>query len=790
MLKMRIGFWMLVVLQLISSVKAQQFSAIDIKLKHLAKVTSNYPQEKIHLHFDKPYYVVGEDIWFKAYTVTAEKNEPSQLSKILYIDLIDQNKAIRKSITLPLENGLAKGNINLADSLNEGNYRIRAYTNYMRNYDSSFFFEKAIEIGHVATEKKTIAKPENSLKFDAMFFPESGNLLAGVRNKVGVKIITSNGIGANMEGYVVDEKNDKVAFFKTEYAGMGVFAFSPLEKETYKAVLTTADGKTSSFALPQVLSYGYSLSVNSNNESVRIGVFCSKNLINSDVHLVAQANGVVLSTFTVKMDKAAVVANIPKIIFPTGIVQLTLFDANFAPIAERLLFVNHNDQLNIELSNRYENVALGKAQISLEVKDNQRNNIDGSFSVAVTDVNKVAIDENEETTILSNLLLTSDLKGYIEKPNYYFNNVDENKLRHLDNLMLTQGWRRFTWTDIIAQKEPEINFRPEQSFEITGKITGVNNKQIPNAKVNLFSTTPGLILNLDTISDVKGNFVFDRLDISDSSSFILQAKTDKNSKAINLIAMQKPTITNEIRIGNTLNIAPYITATKERFIELSKFNKLDKGILLKSVTITSAKPKSNLNIPNSANTSGVADYVITQEDLAKETSIIFPISRAPGWLGLAKMIADDQVVIIIDGIEVPGSELSAIPIQNIAGIELVTRNYNLAIYATGRKKRMFVTTKSGKANSPPATNTANLKNIGLSATKEFYSPNYDNPKTDRQAKDMRSTIYWNPNLNTDITGKASFSFFNASTPGTYRIVVEGMDNFGNLGRKVFNYEVK
>lgn len=791
MLKIRIGFWMLLVLQIaLPSAKAQQLNTIDAKLKHLTKITSNYPQEKVHLHFDKPYYVVGEDIWFKAYTVIAEKNEPSQLSKVLYIDLIDQNKTIKKTITLPIENGLAKGNINLADSLNEGSYRIRAYTNYMRNYDSSFFFEKAVEIGHVATEKKATLETKTSLKFDAFFFPEGGNLLAGVRNKVGVKILTSDGLGANMEGYVVNEKSEKVAFFKTEYAGMGVFAFSPLEKENYKAILTTADGKTSSFALPQVSSSGYSLNVNSINENIRIGVFCSKNLINSDVHLVAQGNGLVFSTFTVKMDKASVVANIPKATFPTGILQLTLFDANFAPIAERLLFVNHNDQLNLELSNSLENVVMGKAQISLNVKDKQNNNIDGSFSVAVTDANKVKIDEDDETTILSNLLLTSDLKGYIEKPNYYFNNVDEDKLRHLDNLMLTQGWRRFTWADIIAQKEPEINFRPEQSFEITGKITGLNNKPLPNAKVKLFSTTPGLILNLDTISDIKGNFVFDRLDVSDSSSFILQAKTDKNSNAINLIAMQKPTVTNEIRIGNTIDIVPYITATKERFVELSKFNKLDKGILLKSVTITSAKPKSHLNVANSANTSGTADHVITQEALAKETNILFPIKRVAGWLNLEEMIANDAVVIVVDGTIVPASVLNSIPIQDIAGIELITRIYNLAVYGDGRKKRMFVTTKSGKASSPPATNTANLKYIGLSATKEFYSPNYDDPKTDRQAKDMRSTIYWNPNLNTDITGKASFSFFNASTPGTYRVVVEGMDNFGNLGRKVFNYEVK
>ncbi|RZL43982.1 MAG: carboxypeptidase regulatory-like domain-containing protein [Pedobacter sp.] len=469
------------------------------------------------------------------------------------------------------------------------------------------------------------------MKIDAMFFPEGGNLLAGVRNKVGVKILTSDGLGANMEGYILDDKNEKIAYFKTEHAGMGVFAFSPIENRTYKAILTTTDGKTSSFSLPKALNSGYSLNVNSSDENIRVGIFCSKNLTNRDVYLIAQANGIVFSTFTVKMDDVSLVANMPTNKFPTGIVQFTLFDSSFTPIAERLLFVNHNDQLNLNILTSTENKILGKAHIALDVKDKQINSIDGNFSVAVTDASKVLINEDEETTILSNFLLMSDLKGYVEKPNYYFNNINENKLKHLDNLMLTQGWRRFTWTDVIALKEPKINFRPEQSFEITGKITGLDNKPISNAEVKLFSITPGLILNLDTISDINGNFAFDRLGITDSSSFILQAKTDKNSKAINLIIEQKPNVSNELKKGNTVNIAPYVAATKERFVELNKFNKLDKGILLKSVTISATKPKIHLNVPNSANASGIADHVIKKEELANEINILFPIKRVAGW---------------------------------------------------------------------------------------------------------------------------------------------------------------
>lgn len=137
MKKLKIIFFCLLGITLLSF-KADE-TPIEKLLKQLVKLTENYPQEKVYLHFDKPYYAIGEDIWFKNYVVTAEKNEPSQLSKVLYVDFINQKNKIVSSLKLEVIDGFANGNINLADTLSSGTYRVRAYTNYMRNYNASFF---------------------------------------------------------------------------------------------------------------------------------------------------------------------------------------------------------------------------------------------------------------------------------------------------------------------------------------------------------------------------------------------------------------------------------------------------------------------------------------------------------------------------------------------------------------------------------------------------------------------------------------------------------------------------
>lgn len=778
-------------------------------LKQLAKITESYPQEKVHLHLDKPYYAIGENIWIKAYVVTAEKNEPSILSKVLYIDLIDQNNAIKKQAKLEVNNGLANANINLIDSLQPGNYRLRAYTNYMRNYDESFFFQKNLTIGNVMDNTPAVVKKAEKPTFNLQFFAEGGNMLNGHRGKVGVKAVSSNGYGLNLSGQIVNQKNEKVAVFNTEHAGMGAFALLPQAGEKYTAIVKLPSGEEKSFKLPEAQDSGFSLAVNTINDNLNVRVSASKDKIgDKEMFVVAQANGVIYASFAFSPNKQNSTANIPLKSFPTGIVQFTLFDSESQPIAERLVFVNHHNQLTIKSSDITNAIVKSKTEIGLKVTDTNGNLVDGNFSVAITDLGTVPVDEDEQITILSNLLLTSDLKGYIEKPNYYFNNTNEDKERQLDYLLLTQGWRRFVWQDIVAEKEPTITFRPELSLEISGKITDEFNKALPNAKVNLFSTTAGLILKLDTISDAKGNFVFDRLDLPDSANLMLQAKTEKGLKAIKLIPNKTPKVTVSSFLGNSINIASYLESTKARFEELDKLNMIDKGILLKTVTITKQRNLIvPLNVKNSANASGSVDYLVKADQLEKETNIYTVFYKIPGltvkkgtYVYRARpprsiKSSNPPVLLIIDGVPINQLEmpeyLGTINPRDLEGIEVLTSDYNISVLGPDAAGgAVYITTKNGNGSPIPATNTAKIKNAGFTTIKEFYMPNYDDPKTDKNMKDLRSTIYWNPNVNANEKGIAKFSFFNAGAPGTYQVTIEGMDSFGNLGRKIYTYEVK
>jgi len=776
-------------------------------LKQLAKLTAGYPQEKIHLHNDKPFYGPGENIWLKAYLVTAEKNEPSVLSSNLYVELIDKKNKINKKITLEVVNGLASGNIMLPDSLISGLYRLRAYTNYMRNYDQRFFFEKTILIGNLSDKKPLLPTKINDDEFTLQFFPEGGNFLANTRTKIGIKAVQKDGKGVNLSGYIVNAKDEKVAVFNTEYAGMGAFAINALQNEKYKAIVTLANGKTKSFNLPETTNSGYALGVNLNESNLNVRVTKSLNIAETkEIFIVIQSNGIVYSSLAIKAEKSVTLIPINLESLPTGINQVTVFDSNLNPIAERLVFINHQDNLAIAVktlaSNNY---VKKKTTLEIDVQDSKENPIDGNFSIAVTDISKVNINEDDETSIMSNLLLTSDLKGYIEKPNYYFNNITEDKKRQLDNLLLTQGWRRFTWKDVSSDITPAIKYRVEKSLELSGTVSYENSKKpVPNAKVILLSTNKNYFMALDTIADLNGNFLFDKLNLPDTVTFILQAKTAKDNENVIIKLNQSPLVQDVTSTSESIDIQNYLEETKKYHKELQKYKITDNAILLKTVDIQTKKAAIPVPVKNSTNLAGQSDYLVTKDFLKYHTDLFQAFYSIPGvMINKGKIVRrrastisitspdPGAMLIYMDGSIINQDILKATPPSDVETIEVLVSNYNLAIYGTaGYNGVIIITTKKfDQVNISTAVNKLRITNTGYNVVKEFYVPNYDDPKVNKQMEDLRSTIYWNPNITTDAKGKANLSYFNAGAPGTYKVIIEGIDGFGNIGRKTITYKI-
>ncbi len=888
------------------AVMATGFIALDDDpiqkiVSQLEKWVDERPQEKVYLHFDKPYYAVGDDIWFKAYITVGPEHKLSALSGALNVELINEQDSVKKWIKLPVTSGVTWGDFALSDTLQAGNYRIRAYTNWMRNAGEGYYFEKSIAIGNAGNnnvftkasysysklnnvqkvdasinfadldgnpyagkevnyairinekqilkskgqtdgqgnlavsfvnatgaavtsgsiithikiaDKKTVTKTISfnsvSGQVDVQFFPESGNLVNGIRSKVAFKAVGPNGLGVDIKGVVTDNNNNELAVINTRHLGMGAFALTPEAGKTYQAKITYPDGSQNTIALPKALDAGYVLTVN-NNDTASISVRVNLSNMNSkDAYLIAQSAGVVCYAARNKEGNGSFGATIPKSKFPSGIVQFTLFSGSGQPLNERIAFIQRNaDLLKLNVSSAPTSAPREKVKINLDARDNSGQPVVGVFSAAVIDESKVPVDEAAETTILSHLLLTSDIKGYVEQPNYYFTNTSATTTADLDNLMLTQGYRRFEWSQIVNNQFPPIEYPAEKSLQISGTIKTSGGKPVPNSKVTLFTTSGGAFI-LDTVADAQGRFAFKNLIFKDSIRFVLQARNAKGGKNVDIVLDKSPeqAIVKARNIpaaqsSVTANLISYLKASKKRFEEETKYGLGNHTIVLKEVVVTEKRKPAITNSSN-LNGPGNADQIITSDVLDKLGCATIDQCLQGRLLGVifqggipySTRSMGRPMQIIIDGVYVEGDYLATIPPMNISSIEVLRTIGNTAIYGSRGANGVLVinTKRGGEINY----NAAQLYSPGVMtytpkgyySSRQFYAPKYDDPKTNVVVADLRSTIHWMPNILTNDKGNASFEYFNAGSKGTYRVVIEGIDSEGHLGRQVYRYQVQ
>ncbi|MDB5132787.1 MAG: hypothetical protein JWR02_2536, partial [Mucilaginibacter sp.] len=383
--------------------------------------------EKAYLHFDRPYpyYVAGDVVYFKAYVTKGERHEPTNISGILHVDLINKNDILMQSISLGLNNGAAWGDFTLPDTLQRGSYRIRTYTEWMRNTEHPYFFDQYISVSSINNVDRVTEAVKPGNRPSLQFFPEGGNLVTDIHSKVAFKAVGPDGLGINVKGVILDNTNKEVARITSTHLGMGVFDIIPEEGRTYKARITFADGSQSAVDLPGVEAKGITLSVNTNDPAkVSIEINANrayyKENLNKDLNMVIYGSGVV-RTIKTKLDNAILGVDLPASNFRTGILQVMLLSQTGEPLNERMVFIQNHDQLNLSLAtNKTTYTKRENVQLNLNAKNKEGNAVNGSFSVSVVDESKIPVDESVGNTMLSYLLLTSELKGYVEKPNYYF----------------------------------------------------------------------------------------------------------------------------------------------------------------------------------------------------------------------------------------------------------------------------------------------------------------------------------------------------------------------------------
>jgi len=715
----------------------------------------------------------------------------------LQLQIFAGNKHLYRQTIVTDKNGLV--NFNVKFSENEHNLIINA--------------ENA-----AGDKKVTIPIALNDYKdTDLQFLPEGGDLIAGLPAHIGFKAIGEDGKGVNVAGIIIGRDQKEVTKFKSLHNGMGSFDLPVKEEENYTAKVTFPDGLIKEYPLPAVKSTGIVLQVRNQvaDDSLAVFVKATSDIVRQgdSYLLIGKARGIICYAAVMNFrDNLFIKRNITKQLFPTGIVHFTLMTVKGQPLNERIVFVDHTG-MNIQLiPERVSYNAGDSVSLKLKVTDNTGNPVEGNFSLSVTDGNQVKQDTINSENILTRLLLTSDLKGYVEVPRYYLSSKTDEVWRALDNLLLTQGWIGYDWKQVFNPSL--IAYQPEQEFVVKGRVLNVFNKPVKGSDVLLFSKSPSILM--DTTTDKDGKFTFNHFPQVDTPVFVLKT-VNKNGKSFNVGITVDEIKPPEFTKPYALLIEPWYVNSDTTMINYTKNNALLQqrdylpagGHRLKEVKITAKKiikDSQNLNGP------GNADLVLDEKDMEK--------AGKKNWLQLFQenikgfreqaikstlwyTIDGKRVWIIIDGIELNSSILSIlagvsrIPINNlnyyleshnaedIKGIEVSFLKYNDTY---GLRYHVFddafieITTRSG--HGPYLDNAPGVylyKPLAISWPKQFYKPKYAVKDTIKHLPDLRSTIDWEPNITTGVNGEAKLWFYAADKPSTYTIIIEGTDMNGNLG---------
>jgi hypothetical protein len=776
--------------------------------------------EKAYLHLDRPYYISGDTMYFKAYVTFGEQHELSRQSGVLYVDLINPQNVIFRSIKLQLINGLAWGDFALPENLAKGNYLVRAYTKLMASEAGSCFFEQTVPIGSTNNKSAVNGSSQNLRKPDIQFFPEGGELIDGVQSEVAFKAIGPDGIGINARGVITDNTGKVVVGFASLHLGMGAFALLPEEGKTYKAAITFNDGAQNTIDLPAANTNGIVLAIdNSDPEVLTIGIRSNKDCFEKNrgkyFNLIINSGVSVLSA-PVKLTNPLLAVDFPKSRFRTGVIQFTLFSQAGEPLSERLVFIQRPDMMKLKISNdRSIYHSREKASFSINAKNGSDSISAGHFSVSVIDESKIPVEQNNENTILSWLLLSSDLKGYIEQPNYYFTNTNSETQANLDILMLTQGYRRFVWKQLLNDEYPQQAAKPESGLGIKGLVTTLQGKPIAKAKVNLVNIEGGPMLT--QAIDTFGRFDFTNLLFKDSTRFIIKAASEKerNRTRIKYLMDVPAPVDNAFQPFQANNDSSMYIAIQNYKLQRDNEAKYSatNGKALKEVKINDTRKRDPLEPVRIA---GTADQLINGNDLSchgkladcldgKLLGVFFrtsflgtgprlPYLSVPITLGISggDITGNPPMTIMVDGIKMDSDDgLENIDINDVEKVEVFKEASATIMGPNAGAGVLYITTFKGTraVNSKTAVGILPINAHGFYVAREFYLPKYESNISNSRA-DLRSTIFWKPELITDKAGNASFEYYNADGHGTYRVVIEGIDQKGNIGRQVFRYKVE
>lgn len=633
--------------------------------------------------------------------------------------------------------------------------------------------------------KRTFHLPVFTNDFDVKFFPEGGALINIPHQNVAFKAQGADGFSKEIEGFLFNSKGDTLTNFRSEHNGMGIFTMNPVNNETYYVTVRTNDSITKRFDLPAIEPKGISIAMSHYKQEIRYEI--------QKTEVTEWPQKLFLLAHT--RDKLAILQPInPKrtfgkmndSLFTEGITHFMLIDEQGNALSERLIFVPDHKPNQWQITT--DQPTYGKREkVSLQIaaKDNEGNPVEGTFSVSITDRKSIQPDSLADN-ILSNLLLTSDLKGYVEDPAFYFLNQDARTLRSIDYLMMTHGWRRHKMENVL--RTPSLNFTNyiEKGQTISGRIMGFFGANVKKGSICVLAPKYNIIATTET--DEKGQFIVNT-SFRDSTTFLVQARTKKGFAGVDILMdpPQYPVATHKAPYfnGATTFMEDYLMNTRDQYYMEGGMRVYN----LKEVTVTAKRERPS---SKSIYTGGINTYTVEEDRLQGYGQTAFDAaSRLPSVTitnGSEIHIRNNSepAIIVIDDIvyEDASDILKDIQVSDMSSISLL-RGADAVILGPRASGGAVVITLKDPRNLParPAQGIITYTPLGYSESVEFYHPTYDTPeKKNAQRSDFRSTVYWNPELRLDAEGKATIEYYTPDSTAPEDIIIEGVDKNGKVCR--------
>jgi TonB-dependent SusC/RagA subfamily outer membrane receptor len=759
----------------------------------LWKYSINNPQQKVYLHLDKSYYYTGDIIWFKAYLVDGMFHKPDSFSTNLYVELISPQGTQADIERIQMNHGCGIGDFNLSDTLPEGLYQVRAYTNWMQNFHPDYFFSTNIQIynpGYVKmispqqarkNLKQINQRKEVYADLDVQFFPEGGELVNGIESVVAFKAINKSGFGVPVHGKVYNSEKTPVAEIHTRFDGMGTFSLTPRKGEKYTAVIVAAN-KEYSFNLPGQLEQGIGVRVENQPREIILNISSNRPPTNdrtaNEIIVTGQTGGRVYYQEIISLSQGPVSLNVKKILFPSGIVQFTFFSGRIIPLAERLVFVANNDFMRINLQ-AYDTLTDNNERLlnfSINTQNPSHKPAKSNLSVSVL------YDDNDEPVkqdnILTHLLLTSDLRGYIRNPWHYLEQALKGNSEDIDLLMLTHGWRKFDWSAVLNNKPPRNKYVEEKGITIAGFITtelfGI---PLKNCKVQL--TVREAYNDIFTqFSDDKGYFKFENLAYFDTISAKIEARRPSGRKNLLIV------IPDDVYPGVTKQQGEFTLITRSE--RDNKAYRREKNMEYKIAYEKEQKRIAEADSDKLKGIYGEPDAVIRSDDIPSGYKDALQVlqGRVPGVVvngdhvyirGIHTLLGSTDPLYLVDGVPVADVQsVLAIPVEDIDRIEIL-KGPSCAIYGSrGGNGVIAIYTKRG---SFMKKGVIEFQMLGYHWPRKFYQPAFSPGET----VDETETISWNPVVKTDASGMARIIIRKPVPEKNLRVVIEGITQEGQPG---------